>query len=611
MLVVILSISFCANFYSIEYLMFDPHKIRFFSYLSLFTFTMVMLVTSNNLVQLFFGWESVGVSSYLLINFWYTRLQANKSSILAIMANKIGDVLLLFACLYILINYNSLYFNTIFSSLNSYFINLGSNDFYSHTGHFIVNYNKIDYIITTTSSTNINDFINLSNVSIAPLIICIFIIIASICKSAQAGFHFWLAEAMEGPTPVSSLLHAATMVTAGIFLTVRCSFLFNYSYDLPIFIIFIGSITSFFSSLIGVTQYDLKKIVAYSTCSQLGYMFLSNGIFSYNFTMFHLFNHAFFKALLFLTSGYIIHLLCNEQDLRKMGGLIKISPLPYISLFIGSLSLMGIPYLSGFFSKDTIIENLYNINITHSLYSYSIIYFSQILLSISILLTIIYSIKLYYYVFINSFNGYYSYIKNIHFSGYYMILPLVFLSIFSIMSGYLFSDMFIGVGSHFFGNSLSNNAFFYDKYLISYDMINLFSILPYEFNKFVYYYVFYNSIYLIILIWYIYYSFLNITYFTSLGLNTYYYFTFININRKILFFNRLIINNLLKFFFKESYYHTYRMIDKNIFEIMGPFGIVYNIKVIINKVNLLQTGLLYHYIGIILLFMLYSICIIL
>lgn len=256
---------------------------------------------------------------------------------------------------------------------------------------------------------------------------------------------------MEGPTPVSSLLHAATMVTAGIFLTVRCSFLFNFSYNLPIFIIFIGAITSFFSSLIGVTQYDLKKIVAYSTCSQLGYMFLSNGIFSYNFTMFHLFNHAFFKALLFLTSGYIIHLLSNEQDLRKMGGLIKIVPFAYVCLLIGSLSLMGIPYLSGFFSKDTIIENFYNITISYDLNMsfYSIIFFSQILLSISIFFTILYSVKLIYYIFLNSFNGFFLYIKNIHFSGYFMIIPLILLSFLSILSGFLFSDIMIGSGSIF------------------------------------------------------------------------------------------------------------------------------------------------------------------
>ena len=256
---------------------------------------------------------------------------------------------------------------------------------------------------------------------------------------------------MEGPTPVSSLLHAATMVTAGIFLTLRCSFLFNYSHSLPIFIIFIGAITSFFSSVIGVTQYDLKKIVAYSTCSQLGYMFLSNGIFSYNFTMFHLFNHAFFKALLFLTSGYIIHLLSNEQDLRKMGGLLKIIPLPYICLFIGSLSLMGIPYLSGFFSKDTIIENFYNLVISYdiNIYYYSIIFFSQVLLSISIFFTILYSIKLIYYIFLNCYNGFFLYLKTIHFSSFFMITPLILLSFLSLISGFFLSDMMIGISTIF------------------------------------------------------------------------------------------------------------------------------------------------------------------
>jgi len=256
---------------------------------------------------------------------------------------------------------------------------------------------------------------------------------------------------MEGPTPVSSLLHAATMVTAGIFLTVRCSFLFSNSSTIPIYIILIGSVTAFFASIIGITQNDLKKIVAYSTCSQLGYMFLSNGIFSYNFTMFHLFNHAFFKALLFLTSGYVIHILSNEQDLRKMGGLIKILPLPYICLLIGSLSLMGLPYLSGFFSKDKIIENMYTLVIGNTLNFdyYSIIFFSQLLLSISVLFTISYSVKLIYYVFINTYNGYKSYIYNIHFSNFFIILPLIILSLLSIFSGYLTNDMMIGTGSIF------------------------------------------------------------------------------------------------------------------------------------------------------------------
>lgn len=256
---------------------------------------------------------------------------------------------------------------------------------------------------------------------------------------------------MEGPTPVSSLLHAATMVTAGIFLTVRCSFLFSTSSYIPVFIVFIGAMTSFFSSIIGFTQHDLKKIVAYSTCSQLGFMFLSNGIFSYNHTMFHLFNHAFFKALLFLTSGYIIHIMSNEQDLRKMGGLIKIIPLPYLCLLIGSIALMGVPYLSGFFSKDTIIESIHSFMIGNDLNMkyYSILFFSQMILAFSCLFTILYSLKLIYYTFLSTYNGYHSYLSNIHFSSIFILLPLILLSFLSIGSGFFFSDMMIGISTFF------------------------------------------------------------------------------------------------------------------------------------------------------------------
>jgi len=306
-------------------------------------------------------------------------------------------------------------------------------------------------VLLNGSTININDYLNSNLVSFMSYYICIFIVIASVCKSAQSGFHFWLAEAMEGPTPVSSLLHAATMVTAGIFLIVRCSFLFSLSIDLPIYIILIGSITSFFAAFIGATQNDLKKIVAYSTCSQLGYMFLSNGVFTYNITMFHLFNHAFFKALLFLTSGYLIHMLSNEQDLRKMGGLLKVVPLIYICLLIGSVSLMGVPYFSGFFSKDFIIESFYSIvvNNTIGLNTYSIILFAQLLLSISVLFTIFYSSKVIYFVFISSFNGFKYYIQHLHFASYLILLPLLLLSFLSITSGFFFSDMMLGQGSTF------------------------------------------------------------------------------------------------------------------------------------------------------------------
>lgn len=257
---------------------------------------------------------------------------------------------------------------------------------------------------------------------------------------------------MEGPTPVSSLLHAATMVTAGIYLTLRFSFFFIFSSYISIFIIFIGGLTSFFLSLIGLAQTDLKKIVAYSTCSQLGYMFLANGLFAYNYSFFHLFNHAFFKALLFLTSGYIIHIMSNEQDLRKMGGLLKIAPFSYICLLIGSISLAGLPYFSGFFSKDSIIENFYSFNIVNSnlLSLYPIIYFIQVLLFISIIFTIFYSIKLIFYIYINTYNGFFKYYNSgIHFSNIFVFLPLCLLSILSIFSGYLFSDMMIGTNTFF------------------------------------------------------------------------------------------------------------------------------------------------------------------
>lgn len=614
MLVVILLVSFCANVYSVEYMQYEPHKIRFFSYLSLFTFTMMMLVTSNTFLQLFFGWEGVGISSYLLINFWYTRIQANKSAILAVMANKVGDIFLLFSCLFICFIYNSVYFNTVFLLSNyssTYLINLYENILsYSTKGYLIYYNDSLSYLLFNNNIININDYLNLNLISFTSYFICVFIIIASVCKSAQSGFHFWLAEAMEGPTPVSSLLHAATMVTAGIFLIVRCSFLFTMSMDLPIYIILIGSITSFFSAFIGATQNDLKKIVAYSTCSQLGYMFLSNGLFTYNITMFHLFNHAFFKALLFLTSGYLIHMLSNEQDLRKMGGLIKVIPLIYICLFIGSISLMGVPYFSGFFSKDLIIEAFYSIVVNNNIgiSNYTIILFSQILLSLSVLFTIYYSSKILYYVFLNTFNGYMYYLKNIHFSSYFIILPLLLLSFLSITSGFFFSDMMLGQGSTFWKISMNLGTTSYDKLLPMFSndsfISNLcFILLPYDFNKYTFYYIFIHSIYFftINLIALHYYSI--VVYFYSFGAVKLYNILYIHINNKVLFFNRLLINNVLKYFYYSSYNITYKLIDKQIFEVVGPFGIVFNIKYLMNNLNTLYTGLIFHYTGFILIFL--------
>lgn len=288
----------------------DPFLPRFLSFLSLFTFFMLVLVTADNLVQLFLGWEGVGLCSYLLINFWYTRILANKAAIKAMLMNRIADVFFVFAvCLC--------------------FLSLGS----------------CDYLVL---------FLHPSFTSMD--LLCLFLFIGAIGKSAQLGFHTWLPDAMEGPTPVSSLLHAATMVTAGVFLVVRCSPLFeSTSFLLPLLALF-GGLTAFFSAFVALFQWDLKKVIAYSTCSQLGYMFLACGFSFYSVALFHLFNHAFFKALLFLSAGAVIHALGDEQDMRKMGGLARFLPFTLTAMLFASLAIMGFPFLTGFYSKDLILE---------------------------------------------------------------------------------------------------------------------------------------------------------------------------------------------------------------------------------------------------------------
>jgi proton-translocating NADH-quinone oxidoreductase chain L len=328
MLLVILGVSTCAHFYSIEYMLNDPYQIKFMSFLSLFTFFMLLLVTSSNYIILFLGWEGVGICSYLLINFWHTRIGANKSAIMAVFVNKIGDISLLLGftiLFYIFYNFDfSILFLSVMSTL---YIGL--------------------------AEMNIT-------VTLLLYIVCFFFIIGAVGKSAQLGLHTWLPEAMEGPTPVSSLIHAATMVTAGIFLIIRSNIFFQWCNDLFIVIVGFGSLTAFVGATIGIFQLDIKKIIAYSTCSQLGYMFLACGLNGYSFSLYHLTNHAFFKALLFLIAGYIIHAVNNEQDIRKLGGLLRILPFAYTGLSIGSLSLLGFPFFSGFFSKEKIIELFYS-----------------------------------------------------------------------------------------------------------------------------------------------------------------------------------------------------------------------------------------------------------
>ena len=326
MLTLVLTVSALVHIYSIEYMAHDKSKTRFMTYLSLFTFCMVALVVSDNLIQLFFGWEGVGLASYLLIGFWHHKKSANLAAMKAFLVNRVADFgfLIGIATLYIFLD--TLSINEIVQ--NREYLPLFQINFFGFS---------------------------LDALTFA----CFFLFIGAMGKSAQFGFHTWLPDAMEGPTPVSALIHAATMVTAGVFLTVRFSELMVMSDFVMTFILIIGLLTAFFAASVGFFQKDIKKVIAYSTCSQLGYMVFACGISNYGTGLFHLANHAFFKALLFLSAGCVIHAMADEQDMRKLGGLIKAIPYTYSLMLIGSLSLMGFPFLTGFYSKDAILELAY------------------------------------------------------------------------------------------------------------------------------------------------------------------------------------------------------------------------------------------------------------
>ena len=404
MLVVVTMISALVHIYSIGYMSHDPHKPRFMSYLSLFTFAMLTLVTSDNFLQLFFGWEGVGLCSYFLIGFWFKKESANAAAIKAFIVNRVGD--LGFALGIFLVFY-------LFGTLN---------------------YNEVFQLIPETLEKELiflGIHINAIN------LICILLFIGAMGKSAQIFLHTWLPDAMEGPTPVSALIHAATMVTAGVFLVVRCSPIYEYSELALNFITIIGMSTALITATIALVQNDIKKIIAYSTCSQLGYMFFATGVGAYNVAMFHLFTHAFFKALLFLGSGSVIHSFKNEQDIRQMGGVWKKLPYTWILMIIGTLALTGFPFLSGFYSKDAIIEFAYLRGNTTGYYAAGIGIFTAFLTSI-------YSWRLIFKTFHGKYNNQKLKKDSMHESPMVMILPLVILAIGAISSGYLFKELFIG-----------------------------------------------------------------------------------------------------------------------------------------------------------------------
>ena len=404
MFIVVTTVSACVHLYSIGYMEEDPSKIRFMGYLSLFTFFMLVLVSSNNLLQMFFGWEGVGLASYLLIGFWHHKDSANKAAIKAFVVNRVGDFGYAIGIAGIFYIFGTISFDSIFSQVDR---------FSEHQIQFLsFSFPTLDFL-------------------------CFLLFIGAMGKSAQLGLHTWLPDAMEGPTPVSALIHAATMVTAGVFLVARMSPLYEFATFTNLFITFIGAATAIFAASIALTQNDIKRVIAYSTCSQLGYMFFAAGVGAYNASIFHLTTHAFFKALLFLSAGSVIHAMHHEQDMRKMGGLFKKIPFTATMMWIGSLAIIGFPYLSGYYSKESILENAFYT-------SNGIAYFAYLVGILTALLTAFYSWRLLFLTFHGENRSNNKTYDHAHESPLVMTAPLFILAIGSIFSGIFFADYFIG-----------------------------------------------------------------------------------------------------------------------------------------------------------------------
>ena len=416
MMILVTTISAMVHIYSIGYMHADPSIPRFMSYLSLFTFFMLMLITADNLIQLFFGWEGVGLASYLLIGFWYQKPAANAAAIKAFVVNRVGDFGFALGIFTTFIIFDSVHFDTIFASVP----------------------NKSESMIFIFDT-------EFHAITLA----CILLFIGAMGKSAQIGLHTWLPDAMEGPTPVSALIHAATMVTAGVFLVARLSPMFEFSETALAVVTFIGASTAIFAATIACTQFDLKKVIAYSTCSQLGYMFFACGVSAYSAGIFHLITHGFFKALLFLGAGSIIHAMSDEQDMRKMGGIWKNIPVTYFLIWIGSLALAGIPPFAGYFSKDIVLESTWAAQTPMGQYAFW--------MGISAAaLTAFYSWRLIFLTFHGTPRADEKVMAHIHESPLSMLVPLIILAIGAIFSGYLFYSDFIGSNAtNFWGTSIT------------------------------------------------------------------------------------------------------------------------------------------------------------
>jgi NADH-ubiquinone oxidoreductase chain 5 len=531
MLIPVLIVSSLVHIYSIGYMSEDPHNQRFFSYLSLFTFMMVILVTANNFLSMFVGWEGVGVCSYLLVCFWFTRIAANQSSLSAFLTNRVGDCFLTIGMFAILLAFGNLDYATVFS---------------------------------------LAPFMNENVVTI----VGVCLLIGAMAKSSQIGLHVWLPMAMEGPTPVSALIHAATMVTAGVYLLMRSSPCIEYSSTVLMLCLWLGAITTVFSSLIGLFQQDIKKVIAYSTMSQLGMMVIAVGLSSYNVALFHLVNHAFYKALLFLGAGAVIHAVADNQDFRRYGGLRPFLPLTYSVMLIASLSLVAFPFMTGFYSKDFILESAYG----QYYFSGTVVY---IIATIGAMFTTLYSVKVLYLTFLTNPNGPLINYEKAHEGDIFMSLPLMILAVFSIFFGYITKDMFIGLGSGFFSD---NALFIHPSHEIMLDtefgVPTLFKLLPLIFTI---------SLSVIAIVLSEYLSTILIGFKSSrVGYNI---FSFFNQRFLIeLFYNRYITGTILKLGGQ-----TTKVIDKGSVEYLGPYGLEKGLLNISSNIAKLNTGVITSY----------------
>jgi len=415
MLLVVTVVSFLIHVYSIGYMAHDKSVPRFFSFLSLFTFFMLSLVTADNFVQMFFGWEGVGLASYLLIGFWYERPSACAAAIKAFLVNRVGDIGFALGIFGAFVMFGTVSFDEVFAAVpglaHSRFLFLGTD------GHALT-------------------------------IVCILLFIGAMGKSAQLGLHTWLPDAMEGPTPVSALIHAATMVTAGVFMVVRLSPMFEYAPVARDMVTYVGGATAFFAASIGLTQFDIKRVIAYSTCSQLGYMFFAAGVSAYGAAIFHLMTHAFFKALLFLGAGSVIHAMSDEQDMRKMGGIWRMIPVTYGVMWVGSLALAGIPPFAGYFSKDMILEAAYAAESASGGFAFW-------LGIIAAFMTAFYSWRLLLMTFHGRPRAESSVMSHVHESPKVMLIPLLALAAGAIFAGWIGADAFVGEGrEHFWRDAI-------------------------------------------------------------------------------------------------------------------------------------------------------------